>query len=534
MILVGLLLISFALRCQPIVNNSPYPRHVDEETFLKNSMHMLRDGSARPMTLNWPTLPIYMAAAAETAGYLLDRAIGRGPIRSELSTSAFPYYAHPTPVLAAKFLFAALSVAVIYFVALIARKLIGRRGALLLAPAILSANALFYYHSWNYLNVDIVGTFFITGGLAYFVCWGHERETVLHKAVIPGIFCGLAAASKYTHAALALPFLISILANDRQNRVRHSLVLFAVLAGSFALAMPYAILEPERLLGWMARQSAIYSEGWPGYEVDRGIPHLYRQMQHLTANYGAGVFALGTLGLLRTLTQGGSRGLALASYPIVFTLYFSMYRMDLVRNLLAVHVLFAVFASIGAYAAAGWLRQQLSKLPSLAGHAGLASGGIIALVILLPAPWQAIYSAYAVPRDSRLVALDWIAEHMDEDSRIYVARELRFDVSSLRKRVRVSQRPFARNPGYGEVAEKLPLPKLRSEANSGAYFLVPEYGFEFPWPDRAGRADGLNRYFTGGEVVAEFGSQTIPVEYFETVPRGDPKFSIRRGNLFGQ
>ena len=117
MILVGLLLISFALRCQPIINNSPYPRHVDEETFLKNSMHMLRDGSARPMTLNWPTLPICMAAAAETAGYLLDRALGRGPIRSALSTSAFPYYAHPTPVLAAKFLFAALSVAVILPVA---------------------------------------------------------------------------------------------------------------------------------------------------------------------------------------------------------------------------------------------------------------------------------------------------------------------------------------------------------------------------------------------------------------------------------
>ena len=68
----------------------------------------------------------------------------------------------------------------------------------------------------------------------------------------------------------------------------------------------------------------------------------------------------------------------------------------------------------------------------------------------------------------------------------------------------------------------------------GAYILVPEYGFEFPWSERAELAEELNSRFSGGEVLAEFGDNPIPVKYFETVPRGNPKFSIRRGFILGR
>ena len=63
-----LLLASFAVRCERIHENVPYPRHVDEETFLKNSMGMLRERTARPMSMNWPSFPLYLAAAAHTSG----------------------------------------------------------------------------------------------------------------------------------------------------------------------------------------------------------------------------------------------------------------------------------------------------------------------------------------------------------------------------------------------------------------------------------------------------------------------------------
>ena len=63
-----LLCLAFGVRCQRILDNSPYPRHVDEETFLQSSVKMLKKGSLQPSTLNWPSLPLYLATGAHSLG----------------------------------------------------------------------------------------------------------------------------------------------------------------------------------------------------------------------------------------------------------------------------------------------------------------------------------------------------------------------------------------------------------------------------------------------------------------------------------
>ncbi len=54
------------------------------------------------------------------------------------------------------------------------------------------------------------------------------------------------------------------------------------------------------------------------------------------------------------------------------------------------------------------------------------------------------------------------------------------------------------------------------------------------WSDRKKTADRLNKLYSGGETLARFGSHKVPVQYFETTPDGDPRFSIRRGNILAE
>ncbi len=533
-LLVALLLASFAIRCERIVENAPYPRHVDEETFLKNSLGMIARGSARPTTLNWPSLPLYLAAGAHLVGYAWDRDPDLGRGLSDISTRAFPFYQQQGMVLAAKLFFASLSLATLGFVALIAFWITRSWLAPVLAAGVLCLNPLYFYHSWSYLNVDIVGTFFIVAGVCYLVVWGDDRRTLLHKSIIPGIFCGLAAACKYPNGALALPFVISIALMDWKKLPLYGAVLFAFLGFSFALAMPYALIEPNRMLTWMAKQREIYSEGWPGYTVEAGLPHLAQQLQHLVESYGQTIVALGLFGLGVALVRGGRKGIALASYPIFFTLYYSSYRVDLVRNLLAVQALFAVFAALGAITLCRVGAERLATMgvwSNRRDQAFVLVASLLIATLLAGAPWSELRAGYFTPRDSRHGAVEWIEENLPKGSRLVVARELRFDVRPLMTRYIVDPRFLMRKHGAGGTIQRANADYLQFEAERGSYFVVPEFGWRAPWPEREALSRFANRQLSGGEQLATFGTHPVPVEYFETVPDGDPQFTIRLGNL---
>ncbi len=528
-VLLVLLVVSFGLRCAPILENSPYPRHVDEETFHYNSLVMLKNGTLRPQTMNWASLPLYLALAAESVGYLWQKATGNIEDRKAIRDDAFPYTPHPTIVLSAKLFFAAISVIPLLFVGLISWRLSDSLGALLLAPVVLSLNALYFYHSWGYLNVDVIGVFFIVAGLAYLILYADDRSSVLHKALLPGVFCGLAAACKYTNAALALPFLISIAFGDRKKLLLHAGLLFLVLGVSFAIAMPYAVIEPDRLVEWISSQRRIYSTGFLDHTIEAGLPHFVRQAEHLIEQYGAGACLLGLAGLVGAIVGKGRKGIALASYPIFFTIYYSAYRVDLVRNLLAVHVLFSIFIALGAVWITRFCRARLEGAGAGSLLAAGAASFLPAIVLIGTVPWGEVQSAYRVPEDSRLVAERWIFENVQEGTRLFIPAELRFDLRALEKVYPVIEKNLIRKQGYGRVAKSINRKLIRREAERGAYFLIPEYGWEYPNPDRIEAAREANASFAGGEVLHTFGSQPVRIQFFESVPHGDPRFSIRRG-----
>lgn len=86
---------------------------------------------------------------------------------------------------------------------------ISQPATILLAPLMLLSAPLFLRHSWTYLDVDIVGATFVM--LTVAACLLRPtRPSFTQSALVPGIFAGLAAASKYTLAIAVLPVLVAI------------------------------------------------------------------------------------------------------------------------------------------------------------------------------------------------------------------------------------------------------------------------------------------------------------------------------------
>lgn len=525
---------SFALRASWIVGSLPYPRHVDEATFSRSSLNMLREGTLRPTEFNWPTFPIYLAAAASGAALVWKIAAKRIESRGEVSLRVFPHYQDASLILPAKLLFAAISVATLLLVGFIASRVSGSRWAWVLAPTILSSSLLYIRYSWAYLNVDIIATFLVVAALAYLLRDPMPEEGWAKRVVVPGVLCGLAVASKYTQALLVIPFLISLFLSDRKRSVVAAAVLALTVAVTFAIAMPYSLLDFDQFFHWLGVQQSIYSSGWPGYEVEPGLPHLARQLEHLAEYFGPVAFGFGSFGLAHTLLRRSPSGIALASYPIVFLLFYSTYRVDFVRNLLPVHALFSAFAAIGVVVVArstlGWLVSRDWPPGCARGREPLVAVAVVATLVLA-APWSRVSRAYSNPPDSRNLALAWIRGNLAPGSRLVFARELGFDTRALESDYSIITRAFGRKSGE-ENQEVAPDPAFFArEAEAEAVFVTPIYGFDERWPERRTIAEDLNATFGGGEELARFGAVPVRVRHFEPVPVGDPSFSLRRGQV---
>ena len=162
--LLALCAVAFWLRTAHISASLPYPQHVDEASITKFAANILTTGDYYPTHFDKPSLPAYLAAAAMSVGFIStapELGVERNhdiDIRDDLGDVSYPFYTLPGVVEKARWLFALLSVVAMAAGGVVACQLLGRPGALILAPLVLALSSFYFDMSHSYLNVDIVGT----------------------------------------------------------------------------------------------------------------------------------------------------------------------------------------------------------------------------------------------------------------------------------------------------------------------------------------------------------------------------------------
>ena len=498
----------------------PYPQHVDE-AFLTGPAHRtVVTGTLHPYTFNYPSLPKYIASAGMAAGFI--QSATRLELREvqDIGNVGYPYYDAKRPMQMARRAYALLAVIALAMSGISAWLVFGRPVVLVAAPAVLLLSPLYWFHSWTYLNVDLVAASFTAMALAATLA-GTRRTSLFETAVLPGACAGLATGSKYTLAVAIVPVLLGLLLCQPRGRwFQGCAAALAAMVLAFLVAVPYSLIDIPGFLNGVAFEAFHYASGHRGYNEDPGLPQFLYYMRHFTSEFGIAGVLLALLGLFALARADWRRALVVASLPLVLLALLSAQRVHFPRNALSLHPIVALCIAGGLSTAHAWLGRLLThrdwsrRMPGWALSAGLA----LLLGLLLPVGHLGAVVRARV--DSRNLATSFLLERVPADWTIAVPSQLGFDSRPLeaagRRVVKVDLQSARDEETLGAVLGPVPQP---------AVLLVPRWGADDRFPNGA-LAGVLNQLHQRWRPLREFGSNAVLVNYSYSTPWGDPSFAV--------
>ena len=510
------------LEFRHIESTLPYPQHVDEGFVSGPAHRTVMTGTLHPYTFNYPSLPKYLAAAGMAVGFL--RGAAHLEIREiqKLGNVGYPYYETRRPMQSARQLFALLSAIALAATGLSAWLVFQRPATILLAPLILLTSPLFFFRSWGYLNVDIVGTCFVTLTLAACLL-GTRRPTIPQSAIVPSVFAGFAAGSKYTLGIVALPVFLAIgLHFTGARRIWAWVAAFAATAAAFFVAVPYSLFDIPAFLNGLAFEAFHYASGHRGFSGEPGLPQLLYYARHFGSEFGVAAGILAVLGVAAHAVGDWRRTAVLAVFPTGLLWLLASQRVHFTRNVLSLYPLFAMFAAFGLVSLHGWVLDLAARqgwvAQTVKGPVRIAVA--LALVATTVPLWHFV-DHLRDRLDSRNRVNLWIEENLPNGWTIVVPTQLGFDrrgIEASGRVVMVVDLQSARDAGR--------LQSLLGDVPSPAVIMVPRWGADARYPDGQKLADVLNHLSRRWRALETFGTNEVLVNYSYPNPRGDPAFAV--------
>jgi 4-amino-4-deoxy-L-arabinose transferase-like glycosyltransferase len=517
-LVLSVLIFSIYVRYKIINGSLPYIGHPDEPALTSPALKMLKTGDFNPHTFIWPSLPYYLTAASFVYGYVNSVSHRKIKNTSEMGSVSYPFFSEKRLAFPAKALFALLSAVGMLLTGMIAYNLFHKKHLIYLSPLLLLLSHSYLYHSARYLNIDIIGTFFAVLAIFY-IAKKLRNDSFLHKAIVPGILCGLAIASKYNFYLLLIPSALSIFFYSKEHKMKKFLLLISITLLAFVVCVPYSVLDFNTFLDGIGFNIYHYKSGHAGHSGTPGFPQFLYYCNSFIDQFGYGFIAFTILGILLSLISKTKKGMILLSFPLLLLIYMSTLTVHFTRNILVIYVLVCIYCSLGIYHAFKYLYSLLENFP-LISRQKLFQKAIPVLLIIavisIPLPIESLKSAYDLKPDSRNLASHWLESNLALDSVILVPEELDLDTRELKEKYRVQY--------FNGLNAEWNFP----EHLSGAYVLVPYYGYDLRDPNGKEVSSRLNTSFKNIDKIVEFGKQPVLVNYHRAVPAGNPKFFIGR------
>jgi hypothetical protein len=516
--LVLLCLAAVSVEFRHIESTLPYPQYVDEGFIAGPARRTLETGTLHPYKFAYPSLPMYLAAGGMAVGFVRGAAHRDIPLIQRLGNVGYPYYDRRRPMQAARQLFAVLSVIALAATGASAWIAFRRPFVILLAPLILLTSTLYFYHSWTYLNVDIVGTCFVMLTVAACLL-GTGRPSIFQSAFVPGVCAGLATASKYTLALVICPVLLAIAFHfGAGGRIRAWATALVAMAAAFLVAVPYSLIDLPGFLNGVAAEAFHYASGHRGWSGEPGLPQfLYYLRVFLSELAGGAILAL--VGIALYAAADWRRTAVLISFPAALLWLLAAQRVYFPRNALSVVPFVAMFAALGVVALHDWVRGLSARSAWAASRKRLVIG-LVGVALIAAVPVWRLPDHLRDRTDSRNLAHAWIEQHIPRDWTIVVAKELGFDGRALEadgRRLRVVELKTAETTSA--------LQALLQDTPPPAAIMVPRWGGDSRWPGHE-RAKTLNDVTRDMRVLETFGTHDVLVNRHQSLPAGDPAFAV--------
>lgn len=498
-----ILLFAVVVRFYFIIITNPYPRHVDEGFVAQPALDIAKTGDLNPKFFNYPSLSIYI-----TAGLLV--VFDQKNLDKETSVD-YPYYQPDEIMLAPRFFWALISVCIILMTGIITFLFKKKIWIMLVTLLLLVTSHTFLYYSWEYLNVDILGTFFVILSILWLLyVW--EKSSLITGAIIPGFLCGCAVASKYNLGLILLPFLLFYFLKSARKKLLYSYVFFSIFVLTFVLLVPYSVLDIPRFLHGLYFEINHYRTGHSGFEGDAGFPQLLYYLGQFINDFGIAALLLAAVGSVYIVKINWRKGLCFLSFPLALLVFMCSQRVHFVRNLLSLFAVLPVLISLGLYAVSDFFINFGKKHFII--KAELLKTLIFSLFLifsLLTYPWDLVRKGFSVVKDSRNEAAIWIKKNIPKGSTLFVSKELQMSTSKLSSDFEVKEIAFKKF--------------LASEKRDG-YYILPLPGYTNKYIAHKEAVEDIIRDMEKFKKIKSFGK--TPVKIFEAVPvrPGNPKLFI--------
>ena len=488
------------------------------------SEKILLKGDLNPHVFYYPSLPIYVIAGGLTAGYFYTVSCGLLRKTSEIGDLTGDFFKFSRIVFPAKLIYIFFGMFAMIIAGLIAYAASREIYLLFLAPLFLSFSAVYFYYSHRYINVDVMGAFLVMA-LYLFLLLAMHKDTYYHKAIIPGVLCGLAAATKYNLALTIVPALLMIVFFSGKQRFAKMLYTGLVMGLVFVVVVPFSLLDFNTFVNHVGSEIYHYTFGHKGFEAEPGIKQLAYYFRTLLNDYGYFSIGLFFLGLYMVVKKNWKYAVTFLSFPLIFLVYMSTQKVHFVRNILFVYILYAILLCLGVKALYDLLKGHFERIPLIkrwCRHKRMITLVVVIVVVLFSVKLTRYSERLEPAVDSRKQAIKWIKEHVAKDATLIVPAELHMRTIKLKGVCATMIMPYSRMNKHAFCKY---MSRLRD-----AYVILPRFGYDTRWPSAAQAqetAKKLNGFRDCFDIVKTFenkkGQKVIVNHYFE-----NPIFSIGR------
>jgi|GEM_PF-7051499 len=422
-ILLCALFFIFTIYSTNIKKSLPYIGGYDEPKLSQPAADILKNGDFNPHTFIYPSVPIYLIFGGMTIAYLYDHSKLTYFFPSEIGTYRHPYHSRPEIILVPKLLFLAIAILQIYLASVLGMNISRNKLSLIAITPIALCAPIISYHSWYYLNVDVIASFFAVSSLLYLCLLVDNIDyKPFYTAIVPGILSALAIGSKYNYAVIIVPYLlyyIVILKNRFTDVIL--LYLFSTIA-FFFIFNPYILLDFKTFITNFAGQFYIYARGIPGYNANPGWDQLIYYLTSIKQQFTSPLISLLILGLFFSIVRYPKKTLLLLSFCISYILPFIFQKVHFERNFLPIYIISCIFIYLGGlnlyYITEQALQKNHLKRYSYLFYTGLS------LLLLAIIPYSHIKMNIQHHEDTRNILVRWIKSNIKKDIPIYLASGL--------------------------------------------------------------------------------------------------------------
>jgi len=371
------------------ISGLDFGEHWDEFRFILPACESIESGVFLPHEYIYPSFCYYIVVVS---GLIYKIVLGINDAR--LLISDYNFYLYIRCVFLS---IASLSVVWVY---LLTMKITKNYSAALFSGLIICASFEFSYHSRWAVSDCIVMQFSALCALVLFLNISRRKKIIFSSLIV-----GIAVGTKYTGGIIILNVIFFILIGlkfNKKNLKDTAGDFFLLLAFSiigFVIATPGVIFENDLLVSGMILQKNIYSEGHVGHTVNSAFEHISKGSVYIALELFSGnpvisfiIFLLSAIGFTTVLIKKQWNVLYLYITMLIYIIFISKYKVMIVRNLLYILPIFAVFASIGfLYICNGLKKYKLNNALK-----------VIMILILIYSCSDVVIAAYSIKNKSSI------------------------------------------------------------------------------------------------------------------------------------